>query len=112
MAYKVHQYNKGVHLAVVIKDENEATVDISTSSGRVIRVEYPDGTVREYAAALVSGGTTGEMEYVTATKFDLGQAGAYRIQGFCIVSTSQYSSDTIEFTVHPILKSRKRRGTY
>ena len=71
--------NIGSSIRVTVRDQDNTVVDLSTTSTRTIFLRDPTGKVLSKSGTLVSGGTTGIMEYVTISG-DLAIPGEWAIQ--------------------------------
>lgn len=71
--------NVGSRLAVTVYAADGEAFDLSAATGRVLRIEKPDGTSYDRTALLVGDGTDGAVYYVTVSG-DLAAAGYYWIQ--------------------------------
>lgn len=87
-----------VVLVVQIVDQFGTVIDVSAATNMVIKLGMPDGTSKNLTAVLYTNGTDGKIKYTTITG-DLGQVGAYRIQGKLNVAGGLKSSFVGAFSV-------------
>jgi len=66
----------GTALRVEVQ-ENNAAIDVSTSTARSIELTKPDGTIESKTAAYVTDGTDGQIEYITLAG-DIDQRGRWQ----------------------------------
>ena len=69
----------GVSLRIEVQ-ENNAAIDISTSTARAILLTKPDGSQITRTAVYVTDGTDGQIEYVTVSG-DIDQLGNWQYRG-------------------------------
>lgn len=91
--------DQGVALIVQMTNQsNGLPFDISDSSARLIRVQYPDGSATEFVASLYTDGIDGKIVYVTSDD-DLDQIGTCFIQGFATIGGEQIATEQTDFQV-------------
>lgn len=83
---------------VTFLDDDGTALDISTATTRQILLAKPDDTVLTNAAAFVTDGTDGKIEYVAVTT-DIDQAGSWRVQGKVVTPTATWTTRVEEFPV-------------
>lgn len=71
--------DQGVRLIVQVLDGDNLPVNIRAATGLLIKVQFPDGTGKEYTGVLLTNGTDGRVYYATVPN-DLNQAGLFEIQ--------------------------------
>lgn len=90
-AGEVRQYQV-LPIQLTIKDQDDATINISAATAKKIRIRKPDNSVLEKDAAFVSDGADGKITYTTETT-DLNQVGTYQLQAVVTLSSVAYPSD-------------------
>jgi hypothetical protein len=79
----------GTAIRLTITKQSDGTVlDISTASTKQIILRSPAGKVKTFTATLVTDGTDGKMEYITAAAADLDEAGKWDVQGRVVIASS------------------------
>lgn len=90
--------NDNIQLVVVVVDQDEEPIDISTASSLKLILLAPDGTTIEKLAALLTSGVDGAMKYDTVAT-DLVEAGLYQIQGEYVIAGKTQSTRRGSFRV-------------
>lgn len=82
------QNDIGIPLVIQFLDQNNIPINLSTATNLYIKIGYPDGTSKNFAAALYTDGTDGKIVYVSAgsSPTDLSQVGDHIIQGRVTIS--------------------------
>ena len=100
MAADVHVGDVGTSVRLTIRDQDNAVVDLSSTSARTIFLVKPNGQVLTKTAVLVGGGTGGIMEYVSISgDFDL--PGHWKAQGKVVNASGTWNSSVISIPVLP-----------
>lgn len=110
MAAELHVGDIGTEILVTLTDQDGTAVDVSSASTLTILARKPDGTVIEWTAtagpadpdATPSDGSDGAFHYLT-TDGDLDAAGLWRFQGYVVVGSGEWHTDTRQERVHPNL---------
>ena len=97
-ANEIHVNDIGTVFTVTIKDGSSA-VNISTASQKDIMFRKPSGTCVSHAAAFVSDGTDGKIQY-TVVSGDLDESGTYKLQSYVKIGSGEWYTDTTTFKVH------------
>ncbi len=104
MAAEIHVADVGTAFECTIVDEDGNIMDVSGASTKEIWFGKPDLSVATFAAAFVTDGTDGKIQYVTAAEADLDQAGTWKIQGFVKFGSYELHSDIHKVKVFANLK--------
>lgn len=89
----------GLLISVTLKDQDQAPLDVTTTTARTIYLRRPNGRVTACPATVIGPGTDGRIGYVTLAG-DLDVPGDWRIQARVITGTSSdYFSDIQPFRV-------------
>ncbi len=103
MASCFHHYDdEGTSFGFVIRDCNDALVDLSPV-GTVVTafLMAPSGAVSSGPATIVSPGTEGRATYVRATEFGLTEVGLWRRWArAAIPGVGDFTSSPVSFYVH------------
>jgi len=86
MADEIHCFDQGTALRCTILD-CDTPVNVSGAVTLDIILKRPDGALLTKAASLVTDGTDGKIEYITASS-DLSMAGLWKLQ--CVVGFESY----------------------
>lgn len=98
----IHVNDIGTELVVVVKDEDEAVVDVSGAT-KTIKLTKPDGVDVPKSAVNDTTGTDGKIRYNTIAN-DLDQPGLWQIQGFVEMASGQkWHTKVGSFRVKPNL---------
>jgi hypothetical protein len=98
MSKEIHVGDVGTEFRIVIKDDNDSIVDLSTATFLEIVFSKPDGTRNAVSPSLYTDGTDGIIKYNAAVG-DLDQAGMYKIQAYIEVGAGNYYSNILNFKV-------------
>lgn len=98
-ADEIHVGDIGTIFILTIKD-GASTIDVSAASTKTIKFLKPDGTAVSKTAAFTTTGADGKIQYTTIAN-DLTPAGAWKIQGYVVLSAGSWHTDMTEFVVHP-----------
>lgn len=98
MSKEIHVGDVGTEFRLVIKDDNDSIVDISTATLLEIVFSKPDGTRNPVVASLYTDGTDGIIKYTIASG-DLDQSGMYKMQAYVEVGAGNYHSSIVNFKV-------------
>jgi hypothetical protein len=99
MAAMIFTGDVGTALRCTVKDEDDATVNVSTATVKRIKLEDPDGTVVTKTASFYTDGSDGKIQYVT-TATDLHTAGEWKLYGYVEVGSGAWHTDPERITVH------------
>jgi len=88
----------GTTFILTIKDQDDAVVNVSSSSVRKITFNKPDGTAVSKGADFTTDGSDGKIQYTTILS-DLNLAGEWQMQGRVIVGTNTWRTDIQKFSV-------------
>lgn len=97
-ANEIHKDDIGTQFTVTVKDGTTA-VDVSTATVKQLIFKAPGGTILIKAAALVSGGTDGIIQY-TSIDGDLSEDGVWKMQGKVVIGGNTFKTDITSFKVH------------
>ena len=86
---QLHVDDVGVLLRSIVKDQNEAVVDLSEATSLAINFQRPNGTSFTREADTINDGTDGLMGYVT-------QAGDLNVDGYWYVQAQLTFDDGAE----------------
>jgi hypothetical protein len=81
----------GASIRVTIRDQDNVVVSLATTTTRQLFLRKPSGAVLTKTAALVSGGTTGIMEYVSIAG-DLDVPGDWQLQARIVTASIDLKS--------------------
>ena len=97
-AQKITVNDIGITLRVTFQ-ENDAALDVSTSTAKRILLQAPDGTIDTYTASYFTDGSDGKIEYKTIAV--LAKRGTWKFRGQVEFSASEvyYSPAWEEFEV-------------
>ncbi len=97
----LHTADVGTQITVTFRDQDEAALDISTATARVLSLEKPDGSVIERTLIPVGDGSDGVARYTLAAG-DLDTDGRWRLQGrVAFAGGLVYHSHVIPLRVWP-----------
>ena len=82
----------GLAIVVMVVDTGGNPIDLRGASAKVIRVGFPSGISKDFAASFATDGSDGAITYVTAAVGDLDQAGDYTLQGIVTLNGSTTST--------------------
>ena len=95
---EIHVGDVGTRFLMVIQDENKI-VDISTATTKTIYLGKPDGSKLTKTAQFVNNGADGQI-YYTSIAGDLDVAGSWSIQGAVAMPSGTWHSDITKFMVY------------
>ena len=78
--------------------EDDAILDISTSTAKSIIIRKPNGEILTVTATFLTDGSDGKIYYDTVSG-DLDQSGMYKIQGSLLINSGIYKSSVKMFRV-------------
>ena len=95
---ELHVGDAGVPFRATVVDDAGAAVDLSAAT--LLRLDFatPDGGVFSRTAALVTDGTDGKMQYVTADS-DLTANGTWKVQGYVEAGGVKLHTAVLKFKV-------------
>ena len=76
----------GVSIILYITEDGLAK-DISAATQKIIRIEAPNGTSKDYPASFLTDGHEGGLVYATASANDLYMAGTWKVQALLILGS-------------------------
>lgn len=98
---KIYAGQYGQRHVIIVHDEDDAVLDLSTATAKAIVFEDPDGNQTEEPAAFVTDGTDGRIYYrVTNGDAVDDEAGRWKCWAKVTFSGSQYISTPQNYTVH------------
>ncbi len=99
MAAEIHVDDIGTRFRFVVKDEDDAIVDISSASLLEITFQKPSGTELVVTGEIYTDGTDGIM-YYQAVEGDLNEHGHYKVQGRVEVDAGPFHTTIGTFRVY------------
>jgi len=99
MACGIHLGDTGTQLRVTIQDCNSTAIDISDATTTEIILKKPDGTTVHKTAYFLTDGVDGKIRY-TAASGDFDLVGSWKIQGYIVTPSGEWSSEFESFKVH------------
>lgn len=103
MGVEIHVGDVLTAFKATVKDQNGAIVDISTATTKQLIFKKTDGTIVAKAAAFVTDGVDGQMQYISAAN-DLDQSGTWHVQGYVVLASGgAWHTDVHTFVVDPNL---------
>jgi hypothetical protein len=95
---EVHVGDEGTSIEVVILDEDNEPLDISTATAMVIKIRARKKQTKAIAASFVTDGSDGKIHIITDQN-TLDFAGKWKIQAHVTLPEGAWSSDQGEFEV-------------
>lgn len=86
---------------MVIKDQADAIVDVSSQTTMQIKIRKPDDELMTKTASFTTDGTDGSI-YYTFISGDVDEKGTYFYEGYVVIPTGTWTTDQLEFKVLPV----------
>lgn len=99
MSATAHIGDIGTRFELIVTDEDDAIVDISSATTKEMIFKPPCGVPKTQTAAFVTDGTDGKIEYVTTAASDLDEAGTWYRSAHVVLTSGTWSSDWVAFEV-------------
>lgn len=99
---ELQQYDYGVVVKGLIKDEDSNIVDISAATSLYFYFKTPSEQILTKSGQLYTDGTDGYMSYTIASG-DISEAGIWSIQCHVITPLGSWKTNIPEFIVRPNL---------
>lgn len=93
-----HVADIGNRITLVVVDEDNAAVDISTASVKQFVLRKPDGTTATKTATFTTDGTDGSLYYLVESGL-LDQTGVWTVQAIVTFGGATYHGQFVEFAV-------------
>jgi hypothetical protein len=87
-----------VQFESTIKDQDDATVDLSSATTNNFLFQRPDGSLLTVEGSFLTDGSDGVVIYRTSNT-DLNQAGSWRYQVYLIYDSNEQHTDITKFKV-------------
>ena len=102
---EIHVGDVGTVIKALIKDQDNAVVNISTATTKTLYLRKPDGTAKTFAGTFTTDGSDGYIQYTLAATTDIDVEGPWVRQWYFAFSgnSTEFWSDKAPFTVYPNL---------
>lgn len=87
MSANLHVGDTGTTIVILLKNQDEAAIDLSSFSSIVLLIKRPDNSLVERDCFFVTNGMDGKVQYTTIIS-DLTIPGNYRFQIRCNIGDS------------------------
>lgn len=98
MSALIHVDDIGTIIEVTVKDEDDTVINLATATVKQFIFRKPDHVEVVKAAALVTDGTDGKLQYTTIAD-DVDLAGDWQIQVYIENPSGKWHSDAQVFSV-------------
>lgn len=89
----------GVSIRAHCVDQDGDDIDISEAESLTLHLLTPSGTAKSFTATLVTTGTDGRCEYITAAVSDVDEDGWWTVQPYVITPTKRFPAKKYRFPV-------------
>ena len=91
-----------IRLTITQTSDNAVLDGLESASTKQIFIKKPSGTVLEKTASYYTDGTDGIIQYTTISG-DLDEVGEYEVQGYVVIGSAEYRTETKRMEVNKAL---------